>query len=155
MNKDFIIRPAQDTDRKFIFELSPRLAEVAGMPWHSKTVVQKMHDDYFTEVFANSSALQATFIAEQDKVPLGFIQTCSRKDDISGEACGTVPLLGVCPKAQGMGVGQALIKAAEGWAKEQGYRLLHLEVFAHNDKAQGFYQNLGFAAETLHMIKEL
>ena len=155
MDNDLIIRPANDTDREFIFGLSPRLAEVAGLPWHSDKAVQKMHDDYFAEVFANSSPLQATYIAEKNKVALGFIHTRSHKDDVSGEACGTVPLLGVCPKAQGLGVGKALITAAEQWAKEQGYRLLHLEVFANNDKAQGFYQNLGFEAEILHMIKEL
>ena len=155
MTKNLIIRPAQDTDREFIFKLSPRLAEVATLPWHSDAVVQKMHDDYFAEVFASNSPLQATFIAEDDNEPLGFIHTCSRKDEISGEASGTVPLLGVTPKSQGLGVGKALITAAEGWAKEQGYRLLHLEVFSHNNKAQGFYQQLGFETEILHMIKEL
>jgi ribosomal protein S18 acetylase RimI-like enzyme len=155
MSKDLTIRTANDTDRAFIFGLSPRLAEVAGLPWHSDNTVQKMHDDYFTEVFASASPLQATFIAEKNKVPLGFIHACSRKDDVSGEASGTVPLLGVCPEGQGMGVGQQLIQAAENWAKEQGYRLLHLEVFANNNKAQGFYQHLGFEAEILHMIKKI
>ncbi|PKG81390.1 ribosomal-protein-alanine acetyltransferase [Colwellia sp. 75C3] len=155
MTKNLIIRPATSTDREFIFGLSPRLAEVAVLPWHSDKVVQKMHDDYFAEVFANASSLQATFIAEQNNVPLGFIHTRSRKDEVSGEACGTVPLLGVSQKAQGLGVGKALVAAAEQWAKTQGYRLLHLEVFANNDKAQGFYQNLGFETEILHMIKEI
>jgi ribosomal protein S18 acetylase RimI-like enzyme len=155
MNNNLIIRPAIDSDREFIFGLSPRLAEVAALPWHNKEVVQKMHDDYFAEVFAKSTPLQATFIAEKNKESLGFIHTCSRKDDVSGETSGTVPLLGVTPKAQGLGVGKTLIKAAENWAKEQGYRLLHLEVFATNDKAQSFYHNLGFETEILHMIKEL
>ncbi|KGJ90954.1 GNAT family N-acetyltransferase [Colwellia psychrerythraea] len=155
MNKDLIIRPAKDTDRQFIFGLSPRLAEVAALSWHSDKTLQKMHDDYFAEVFANSSPLQATFIAEQNEIALGFIHTRAHKDEISNEACGTVPLLGVSPKAQGLGVGKALITAAEQWAKQQGYRLLHLEVFANNNKALGFYQNLGFESETLHMIKKL
>jgi ribosomal protein S18 acetylase RimI-like enzyme len=155
MTNVLTIRLATDTDREFIFALSPRLAEVATLPWHNDKVVQKMHDDYFAEVFANSSPLQATFIAEQNKVALGFIHTRSHQDDVSGEACGTVPLLGVSPKAQGLGVGKALIAAAEQWAKTQGYRLLHLEVFANNDKAQGFYQKLGFEAEILHLIKEI
>ena len=57
--------------------------------------------------------------------------------------------------AQGLGVGRLLINAAEDWSKEQGYRLLHLEVFANNDKAQRFYDNLGFEAETLQMVKVL
>jgi len=155
MSKDLIIRAANNTDREFIFGLSPCLAEVAALPWHSDAIIQKMHDEYFAEVFAKSSPRQATFIAEQDKEPLGFIHTCSHKDGVSDEACATVPLLGVSPKAQGLGAGKALITAAEQWAKKQGYRLLHLEVFANNDKAQGFYQKLGFEAEILHMIKEL
>ena len=94
-------------------------------------------------------------IAEKNQQPLGFIHACAHQDSISGEDCGTVPLLAVSPAAQGMGVGKLLMKAAEDWAKQQGYRLLHLEVFANNDKAQGFYQNLGFKAELVHMIKAL
>jgi ribosomal protein S18 acetylase RimI-like enzyme len=47
------------------------------------------------------------------------------------------------------------MKATEKWAKAQGYRLIHLEVFANNDKAQGFYQSIGFKPETLHMVKTL
>jgi GNAT superfamily N-acetyltransferase len=155
MTNNLTIRPAQVTDREFIFTLPPILAEVAALPWHSDAIVQKMHEDYFTEVFASNSPLQATFIAEQDNELLGFIHTCSRKDEISGEASGTIPLFGVTPKAQGLGVGKALIKAAEDWAIKQGYRLLHLEVFSHNSKAQSFYQQLGFKTEILHMIKEI
>ena len=155
MTTDLIIRPAQATDRNFIFELSPRLAEVAKLTWHTDAVMHKMQDDYITEVLDKSVAAQVTFIAEKNDVALGFIHACSHKDSISGEVCGTVPLLAVDPKAQGMGVGQQLMQAAEHWAKAQGYRLLHLEVFANNHKAQGFYQHLGFEAETLHMIKEI
>jgi ribosomal protein S18 acetylase RimI-like enzyme len=47
------------------------------------------------------------------------------------------------------------MNAAEEWAKAQGYRLMHLEVFANNNKAQKFYQNNGFNPETLHMVKPL
>ncbi len=155
MNNNLIIRPAIDTDREFIFGLSPRLAEVAELPWHTDAVMKKMQDDYITEVIDNADASKITLIAEQDNVFLGFIHACSHKDSISGEMCGTVPLLAVSPKAQSLGVGKALMKSAERWAKEQGYRLLHLEVFANNNKAKGFYQNLGFEAETLHMIKEI
>ena len=94
-------------------------------------------------------------IAEKNGSSLGFIHVCAHEDSISGEACGTVPLLAVSPEAQGMGVGKLLIVSAESWAKKQGYRLLHLEVFANNGQALNFYQELGFEAETLHMIKPL
>lgn len=155
MTNDMTIRNALETDRSFIFELSPRLAEVAGLTWHADSIVQKMQDDYITEMLDQTSVPRVTLIAEKNEVSLGFIHACAHKDSISGEACGTVTLLAVSPAAQGMGAGQLLMKAAEVWAKEQGYRLLHLEVFANNDKARGFYQNLGFEAETLHMIKPL
>jgi ribosomal protein S18 acetylase RimI-like enzyme len=155
MKNDVIIRSALETDRTFIFELSPRLAEVADLKWHTDSTVQKMQDEYISTVLESKLAVQITLIAEKNEVPLGFIHACEHKDGISGELCGTVTLLAVSPNAQGMGIGKILMEKAEGWAKEQGYRLLHLEVFANNDNARGFYQNIGFEAEMLHMIKPL
>jgi len=155
MTEEVIIRNALPSDRAFIFELSPRLAEVAGLVWHSDETIQKMQHDYIKEMLDQTGIPQITLIAEKSQIPLGFIYACARKDEISGEACGTVPLLAVSPSAQGMGVGQLLMNSAEVWARNQGYRLLHLEVFANNKKAHGFYQKLGFKAETLHMIKPL
>ena len=149
------IRPARETDREFIFGLSPRLAEVARLPWHDEATIRRMQDDYIAQMLAQDGVPRTTLIVEKDGTPLGFIHACAHRDSISGEPCGSVPLLAVSPAAQGLGVGKLLIEAVERWAKEQGYRLLHLEVFANNDKAQGFYRNLGFEAETLHMIKPL
>jgi GNAT superfamily N-acetyltransferase len=155
MNNGVTIRVAAEKDRDFILGLSPRLAEVAGVKWHTEHVVQKMQDDYIREVLDRKTLDHVTLIAEKNGCSLGFIHVCAHEDSISGEACGTIPLLAVSPETQGMGVGQILMKAAEVWAKDQGYRLLHLEVFANNSKARGFYQNLGFESETLHMIKTL
>jgi ribosomal protein S18 acetylase RimI-like enzyme len=149
------IRRFQESDRAFILTLSPRLAEVAGLAWHTDSVIQKMQDAYITEMLDQTSVPQIILIAENDGRALGFIHVCEHKDDISEELCGTVTLLAVSPNTQGMGIGKLLMAAAENWAKEQGYRLLHLEVFANNEKARGFYQNIGFEAEMLHMIKPL
>ena len=149
------IRSAVESDRSFIFELSPNLAEVAQLKWHSDDVIQKMQDDYISEMLTKTSQPNATFIAEINNMPLGFIHVRTHKDSISGETCGTIPLLAVSPKSQGLGIGKALIEFAEVWAKNLGCRLLHLEVFANNKKATGFYQKLGFSPETLHMIKTI
>lgn len=155
MTNEITIRNAQQTDHAFIFELSPDLAQVAELAWHKDSVVQQMQDDYITQMLGPTSVPRVTLIAHKNQISLGFIHVRAHKDGISGETCATVPLLAVSPAAQGMGAGRLLMKAAENWAKEQGYRLLHLEVFANNNKALGFYQNLGFEAETLHMIKTL
>ena len=150
-----VIREAQESDHPFIFGLSPNLAEVAQIEWHEGDVIQKMQDDYISEMLAETSQPNATFIAENNNVQVGFIHVRTHKDGISGETCGTIPLLAVSPKSQGLGVGKVLIVHAEKWAKNLGCRLLHLEVFANNKKADNFYQNIGFKPETVHMIKPI
>ena len=150
-----VIREAQESDHPFIFTLSPYLAEVAQLEWHTNDVIQKMQDDYISEILAETSKPNITLIAESNNVPLGFIHACTHNDSISGENCGTIPLLAVSPESQGLGLGKLLIEHAEKWAKNLGYRLLHLEVFANNKKAEGFYQNMGFEPEMVHMIKPI
>jgi GNAT superfamily N-acetyltransferase len=155
MESNIIIRAAKEEDRDFIFEQSPTLWKVAKLKWHPDDVVQKMQDDYISDMLVQTSVPHITLIAENNGIPLGFIHARTHKDTISGETCGTVPLLSVSPAAQGMGVGKMLIESAEIWAKGLGYRLLHLEVFANNSNAHNFYQKLGFEAETIQMIKNL
>jgi len=155
MHNHITIRAAIKSDHEYILSLSPQLSEVANLTWHTEEVVQQMQDDYITENLSQTTEPHTTLIAEQNGQSLGFIHAHAHEDSISGEKCGTVPLLAVSPEAQGMGVGQLLMKSAEDWAKEQGYRLLHLEVFSNNTKAHGFYQALGFKDETIHMIKSL
>jgi GNAT superfamily N-acetyltransferase len=150
-----VIREAQESDHPFIFELSPLLAEVAQLEWHTDDAIQKMQDDYISEMLAETSQPNSTFIAEANSVSLGFIHVRTRKDSISGETCGTIPLLAVSPKSQSLGIGKLLIEHSEKWAKHLGCRLLHLEVFANNKKADSFYQNTGFKPETVHMIKPI
>jgi len=155
MQNLIVVREAQESDHPFIFDLSPNLAEVAQLEWHTDDVIQKMQDDYISEMLAETSQPNTTFIAESNNVQLGFIHVRTHKDDISGETCGTIPLLAVLPESQGLGVGSILIEYAEKWAKDLGCRLLHLEVFANNKKAKGFYKNIGFKPETVHMIKPI
>ena len=61
----------------------------------------------------------------------------------------------VSEQSEGTGVARALMKRAEGWARECGFRILALDVFALNTLARSFYQQLGYVEETLKLIKEL
>ncbi len=155
MENLILVRDAQEHDHPFILKLSPNLAEVAQLEWHTDDVVLKMQDDYISEMLTETSKPNATFIAEINNIQVGFIHVRTHKDEISGETCGTIPLLAVSPKSQGSGVGKVLIEYAERWVKKLGCRLLHLEVFANNNNAKGFYENLGFKPETIHMIKPI
>ncbi|WP_371379357.1 GNAT family N-acetyltransferase [Thalassotalea aquiviva] len=155
MKNSIVIREAQESDKPFIFEMSPYLAEVAQLEWHSDDAINKMQDNYISQMLVETLTPNTTLIAEFNNVPLGFIHVRTRNDDISGEICGTIPLLAVSPKSQGLGIGKLLMASAEEWAKSLGCRLIHLEVFANNSKANNFYHNLGFKPEMLHMIKTL
>lgn len=152
---DVTIRQMQETDLPFILSLSSTLIKSAGMPWHEGDIVQQFQDSYIMDMMAETTVQKETFIAEKEGAQAGFLQVREREDEISGEPSGTVPLLAVKPEAQSTGIGKALLKAAEEWSKQRGFRLLHLEVFAANRPARGFYQNMGFQEETVHMIKPL
>lgn len=52
--------------------------------------------------------------------------------------------LWVAPLARGRGVGDALVAAVAGWARERGARQVVLLVFAHNHHAANLYRRNGF-----------
>lgn len=149
------IRTANDADLPFIRSLSPTLAAKADLSWHADEVVQKFQDDYIDAMMAEGDVPNATFVAEKGNELLGFVHVREREDEVSGEAGATVPLLAVKDGAQGLGVGQALMAAAEDWTRAQGWRLLHLEVFWNNAQGRRFYEKQGYEAETINLIKPL
>ena len=152
---EIIIRGARKADMPFIRSLSPILAAGAKLDWHKGETIQKFQDTYIADMLADTAVQNSTLVAEKEGTLAGFIHVRESKDDISGEACATVPLLAVAANAQGSGIGKLLMQAAENWSKAQGFRLLHLEVFSTNDQARRFYDSLGFKPDTINMIKLL
>lgn len=63
--------------------------------------------------------------------------------------------LAVLPQAQGMGVGTALLHAAEAEAKRRGAESLELMVWAFNKSAIRFYESVGMTVRSLVMEKKL
>ena len=106
-------------------------------------------------MLAEASVPTLTLIAEIESKPCGFIHMRTRKDETSRELAVTIPLLAILPEAQGFGLGPALIEKAKAWGRKLGCRLLHLEVYANNKKAQRFYHQIGFKEEMIHMVKEI
>lgn len=152
---DIIIRLSQDSDLAYIQSLSPTLTKDIDLHWHSDAMIQKFQDDYINEMMAKTDVKTITYIAEYNGKFAGFIHGREHSDDISGELCCTVPLLAVSEAAQGKGAGRKLMTAVESWAKGEGHRLMHLEVFSSNRLARGFYEKSGFSPDTINMIKPL
>ncbi|WND04115.1 GNAT family N-acetyltransferase [Temperatibacter marinus] len=149
------LRSATPNDREFILSLSPILAEPIKLAWHSDAAIKMFQQAYILEMLECEKSESHTVIAEIDTQPVGFIHACKSKDEVSGEACGTIPLLAVKKEAQHSGVGKALMQEAESWARKKDYRLLHLEVFSSNTEGRGFYKALGYGEDTINLIKEL
>jgi len=148
-------RPFEDADLPFIRSLSPTLAAKVDLSWHTDAVVQKFQDDYIDAMMAVTDVPSATYVALRGDEPLGFVHVREREDEVSGERAATVPLLAVKDGAQGLGVGQVLMAAAEDWTTAQGSRLLHLEVFWNNAQGRRFYEKQGYEAETINLVKVL
>ncbi|MCC3861862.1 GNAT family N-acetyltransferase [Pseudemcibacter aquimaris] len=149
------IRDATDNDRDFILGLSPTLIENASLAWHSDQVEREFQDRFIEEVLDNKDVIQQILIAEDNGERLGFIQVEESEDEVSLETCAKIQLLAVTKEAQGKGVGSALMNRAVRWAKEKGFRLISLEVFANNKNARAFYEAQGFQNDTMFMVKPL
>jgi hypothetical protein len=57
---------------------------------------------------------------------------------------GAVYYVSVDPTRQGEGLGRAIMAAAEDWLRERGVWKLNLLVRTGNDKAAGFYEEIGY-----------
>ena len=56
-------------------------------------------------------------------------------------------VIGVLAAAGGKGVGRGLLEEAKGWAVAHGVHRLELTVMAHNQRAAGLYERMGFSVE--------
>jgi aminoglycoside 6'-N-acetyltransferase len=63
--------------------------------------------------------------------------------------------LAVSPDWRGRGVGSALMRAAEDWARGQGAERMVLDLDANNTGAQRLYERLGYEVEAVAMDKAI
>jgi ribosomal protein S18 acetylase RimI-like enzyme len=155
MAAQLVIRPACPSDCNFIAGLVPSLLEF-GSP------ARRESDELvagFREVLARAIDAQdarATVLIAQaaDGSPLGFISLTVRHD-VAGVARGHVADIAVAEGARRIGVGSALMRAGEAWARERGLTAVTLDVWSSNETALAFYRRLGYSPESLCLIRRL
>ncbi|MEM7555192.1 MAG: GNAT family N-acetyltransferase [Cyanobacteria bacterium P01_A01_bin.84] len=76
-------------------------------------------------------------------------------DQVTGLRHAHIFLLYVVPQHRQKGIGTALMKYAENWAKKRGDSQIALQVFTANQPALKLYNYLGYQTQSLWMIKSL
>jgi dTDP-4-amino-4,6-dideoxy-D-galactose acyltransferase len=88
----------------------------------------------------------AVFVADMDGVPSGYVTLHRDKD---GE--GRLGLIAVDPKAQGRGLGSALLAEAVDWCRREGLRSLGAVTQGRNLRAQRMYARSGFIPQAFQL----
>jgi GNAT superfamily N-acetyltransferase len=150
------IRPAEDRDHEFMFALAPRLAGVAELPWHDLQDLIAFQHRYMKASFALPKSKTVTLIAETASGErLGYVHAEAATDSVTLEPCGYVTVLALTKEAEGQGIAGRLMSGVEDWGRDQGFRLIGLDVFANNRRARSFYAKLGYAEDSLRLTKPL
>lgn len=72
-----------------------------------------------------------------------------------GRAAVEIETLSVLPEERGTGVGEALMRAAERWARARGADTLTVGLLHSNDGALRFYEREGFRSFYLELARDL
>ena len=87
--------------------------------------------------------------------PIGCLWMGNAVDQVSGSRHAHIFLVYVTPQHRRRGVGRALMRYAQDWAKNRGDRQIGLQVFPANTGALNLYHHLGYQTQSLWMIKSL
>ncbi|SFB85685.1 GNAT family N-acetyltransferase [Ruminococcus albus] len=142
---DFFIREVRPEDAEDIAEIS---REDLGYPCDAEMVR--------ANISGLDSSREAVFVAEMNGRAVGYIHVeeykvlyCEKMVNYLG--------LAVSGKCRRLGIGAALIKAAEEWAKERGITLVRLNSGSTRIGAHEFYKRQGYNGDKMqvHFTKRL
>ncbi|BAU13464.1 GCN5-related N-acetyltransferase [Leptolyngbya sp. NIES-3755] len=87
--------------------------------------------------------------------PVAGLWLGSAIDQGTGARQAHILLLYVMPDHRRKGIGEALVRYAETWAKSRGDRQIGLQVFETNLPALGLYRTLGYETQSRWMTKSI
>lgn len=158
MNSDHAlnIRLATLDDKDFIVSLTPRLVEFTPPVWREATQLIAQDIAVLVDALDNPLPDSAIYVAEDsDGRSVGFVHLRTVVDYYTQQKHGHVADLVVSPTSAGQGIGQALMRQAEEWARRQQYTWLTLNVFAQNRRAIKLYERIGYGPDILKYVKAL
>lgn len=127
-----MIRPASRNDVK---EMTEIISISLGYPCSEELVAEKLN--------SVDKGREEVFVSVMDEKVNGFIHI-EKYDTLYLETLCNVLGLAVANSAKRRGIGSALIKAAEGWAKDKGIFAMRLNSGEKRSEAHTFYRSLGY-----------
>lgn len=149
------IRQYDDRDHASVMALADRLTQGA-QPWRDQDRWLAVVRGWVAEsVDAATSPRHGLLVAadEADRVE-GFVAVSTRTH-FTGDVDAYVGELVVASGHERRGIGRALLRAAEAWAREQGFAALTLDTGAANRAARALYEAEGFEDEDVRLTKRL
>jgi GNAT superfamily N-acetyltransferase len=155
MPERILIRQARSEDRDFAAGMVPSLLASSPPAWPDTDALAPGFRELLAQAISHQSRRSTVLIAEAaNQTPLGFISLKVREDPAGIERA-HVADLAVTGSARRAGVGTALMKAAESWARDLGMGTLSLDVWATNENAMAFYRHLGYSTESVCLQRRL
>ncbi|GAB4451204.1 MAG: hypothetical protein Kow0031_33800 [Anaerolineae bacterium] len=156
MTHTFSIRPATAADLAAMLAMFPRLADFDLPPRRKPEDLWRGDSELLTR-WAGGQAPQCLVQVAVDPhdTILGVALTQLREELLSHDPSAHLEVLVVDSRAEGIGIGAALVAAAEAAARERGALSVTLHVFATNGRARRVYERLGYTGELIRYIKHL
>jgi GNAT superfamily N-acetyltransferase len=149
------VREGTVADRDFVIDTARRFAAFGPPLWRSALEVVagevRCLDEFFDGRLPGRTLLIAEDAGEGDSAGFAFLEPAV--DYFSGEPHGHIGMIAVTEAAEGRGAGAALMRAAEDWARANGYAKLTLNVFDGNTRARHVYERFGYRVETVRYVK--
>jgi len=148
------VRPFAPQDWEIVLALADRLT-IGIAPWLDPDAVLDAVRGWVRRSIDGMGPDRTVLVAEDENGGcVGFV-SIERQVHWAGVVQAYVGEIVVAERAEGAGVGRALLAAVEEWAKQHGCATVALDTGAANERARGFYARLGFAEESIKLVKVL
>ena len=150
------IRPGGPEDEGAVLTIATRLSEFPVPAWRTAEEISRADDELLREQLYAPRTDRVLLVAEFTPLkPVGLVCVSTRIDYFTSQPIAHVEVLSVAAGSERQGIADALMSAAEEWARSRGVTRMGLTVWEANARARRFYDKMGYRAETVHYLKEL
>ena len=140
------LRPARPTDSRGLARLFAAVRSEGRWLLTPANAVSEPSEAYFIgEMIRSSQGL--ALVAEADGEVIGNVLVTIERNAVTSHA-GTLSIV-IDRGWREVGIGSAMVRAAQDWVRERGMAKLALAVFPDNERASAVYEHAGFVREGL------